>query len=181
MHTMEMPGTIRPISRTGAGNVQNSESTSSPGSSTIEGTASPPQKHIDEETPLLHHGHALPSLYPRRTTLSSINGFLMYQPRPIPFLNKILPSNGSSVAIISLIAINLFYIFFHINFSIFELFVLADRFGLMFVANLPLLYLLAAKNQPLKFFTGRSYESLNIFTKDWASSCAWRPCSVPLE
>ena len=128
MHTMEMPETIRPISRTGAGNVQNSESTSSSGSSTIEGTASPPQKSIDEETPLLHHGHALPSLYPRRTTLSSINGFLMYQPRPIPFFNKILPSNGSSVAIISLIAINLFYIFFHVNFSIFELFVLADRF-----------------------------------------------------
>ena len=32
----------------------------------------------------------------------------------------------------------------------------------MFVANLPLLYFFAAKNQPIKLLTGYSYESLNI-------------------
>ncbi|PQE14425.1 ferric reductase transmembrane component protein [Rutstroemia sp. NJR-2017a BBW] len=38
----------------------------------------------------------------------------------------------------------------------------ADRAGLVFVANLPFLYVLGAKNQPLKVLTGISYESLNI-------------------
>ena len=61
------------------------------------------------------------------------------------------------------IELNIFYTFFHINFNIFGLFVLADRFGLVFVINLPLLYTLAAKNQPLKFLTGLCYEALNIF------------------
>ncbi|KAI4179261.1 MAG: hypothetical protein L6R41_007946 [Letrouitia leprolyta] len=43
------------------------------------------------------------------------------------------------------------------------LFVFADRTSLVFVANLPLLYLFAAKNQPIKILTGYSYETLNIF------------------
>ncbi|MCJ1225195.1 hypothetical protein MMC12_001844 [Toensbergia leucococca] len=43
------------------------------------------------------------------------------------------------------------------------LFIFADRASLVFVANLPWLYLLAAKNQPIKILTGYSYESLNIF------------------
>jgi hypothetical protein len=41
--------------------------------------------------------------------------------------------------------------------------VMGDRCGNLFAANLPLLYLLAAKNQPLKLLTGFSYEALNIF------------------
>lgn len=87
----------------------------------------------------------------------------MYQPPPVPVINKTLPPNGVSLFIIAFLALNFFYMFFHINFNAFELFILADRFGLVFIANLPLLYLLAGKNQPLKFLTGRSYESLNIF------------------
>jgi hypothetical protein len=39
--------------------------------------------------------------------------------------------------------------------------VFADRCGLVF-ANLPLLYLLAAKTQLHRLLTGYSYESLNI-------------------
>jgi len=42
------------------------------------------------------------------------------------------------------------------------IFVLAGRSGYLFVVNLPLLYFLAAKNQPIKFLTGYSYESLNL-------------------
>jgi NAD(P)H-flavin reductase len=139
------------------------EDVSSSGSSTIEGTASPPRKHIDEdeETPLLPRGTTTYS--PRRSALSSIEAFLMYQPRPIPFFNKTLPSNGSSIFILCFLGLNLFYSLFHLEFSVGYIFVIADRFGLVFVANLPLLYLLAAKNQPLNSFTGRSYESLNIF------------------
>lgn len=86
----------------------------------------------------------------------------MYQPPPIPFFNKILPSNGTTFIVLLFLGLNVFYTFFHINFNIFELFVLADRCGLVFVANLPLLYIMAAKTQPLKVLTGYSYESLNI-------------------
>ncbi|KAI4181495.1 MAG: hypothetical protein LQ346_006776 [Caloplaca aetnensis] len=46
--------------------------------------------------------------------------------------------------------------------SVPTIFVFADRTSLLFVANLPLLYLFAAKNQPIKLLTGYSYESLNI-------------------
>lgn len=137
---------------------------SSSGSSTIVGTTSPIRKKLDEdeESPLLLQGHAFHPLYPRRTSLSSIRAFLLYQPRPIPFFNKVLPSNGVSLILLAFIGLNIFYMFFHINFNMFESFVLADRFGLLFVANLPYLYILAAKNQPLKFLLGQSYESLNL-------------------
>lgn len=87
---------------------------------------------------------------------------MIYQPRPIPLVNKILPSNAYSIIIIGFVALNIFYTVFHINFTIFELFVFADRCGLVFTANLPLLYLLAAKTQPLRFLTRYSYEPLNI-------------------
>jgi hypothetical protein len=86
----------------------------------------------------------------------------MYQPRPIPFFNKVLPSNGASLALLAFLGLNIFYMFFHINFNMYETFVLADRCGLLFVANLPYLYILAAKNQPLKFLMAQSYESLNL-------------------
>lgn len=43
-------------------------------------------------------------------------------------------------------------------------FIVADRAGLMFVVNLPVLYIFAAKtNQPIKLLTGWSYEGLNLF------------------
>lgn len=153
--------TVRPNS-TSEHNGQDPDGTYSSGSSTIEGTASPPRKDDDEETPLLHQGHALQPLWPRRSLYATTKALLMYQPRPIPIAHKILPSNGTSIILLAFIALNIFYILFHTNLNIFELFVLADRIGLVFVANLPLLYLLAAKNQPLKFLTGRSYESLNL-------------------
>lgn len=133
-------------------------------SSTIVGTATPKRKELneDEESPLLHREHAIHPSYPRRTSLSSIRAFLLYQPPPIPFLNKALPSNAVSLVLLAFFGLNVFYMFFRINFNMFESFVLADRFGLLFVANLPYLYILAAKNQPLKFFLGQSYESLNL-------------------
>ncbi|RPB08019.1 hypothetical protein P167DRAFT_549291 [Morchella conica CCBAS932] len=42
------------------------------------------------------------------------------------------------------------------------MFVFADRLGLVFVSNLPLLYLMAAKNCPVKLLTGWSYKQLNV-------------------
>jgi hypothetical protein len=136
------------------------EASSSQSSTLQEGVLSPPRKDVDEQTPLLHHDKKLQA---RRSTILYIKAFLMYQPPPIPFFNKTLPSNGTSVVVLAFIALNMFYTFFHINFTTLELFVLADRCGLLFVANLPLLYIITAKNQPLRFFTGHSYEFLNIF------------------
>jgi hypothetical protein len=129
----------------------------------IERTVGSLRKDLDEQTPLLDTAQTVRPLFHQWSVYSTAKAILIYQPRPIPIVNKILPSNGTSITLLAFIVLNIFYIFFHINLNIFELFVLADRFGMVFVVNLPLLYTLAAKNQPLKFLTGRSYESLNIF------------------
>ena len=48
--------------------------------------------------------------------------------------------------------------------SIKHAFTFADRAGILFTVNLPVLYILAAKNnQPLGWITGWSYEGLNVF------------------
>ena len=73
-----------------------------------------------------------------------------------------MPSNSTTLAVLVLLGINIFYTVYKIPFTISMLFVFADRASLVFVANLPLLYLLAAKNQPIQILTGYSYESLNI-------------------
>jgi len=87
---------------------------------------------------------------------------MLYQPARIPGVNRTLPTIATSLLILSWIGLVLFYNFHHMPLSFVYLFVFADRCGILFVANLPLLYLLAAKNQPLQFLTGYSYESLNI-------------------
>ncbi|EME77341.1 uncharacterized protein MYCFIDRAFT_146550, partial [Pseudocercospora fijiensis CIRAD86] len=88
---------------------------------------------------------------------------LTYQPPPLPILRRIIPSNSTSLLILLLLALNLFYLLFGIDFSTLSAVdILADRAGLLFVANLPWLYLMAAKNQPIKRLTGDSYENLNL-------------------
>ncbi|PQE32375.1 ferric reductase transmembrane component protein [Rutstroemia sp. NJR-2017a WRK4] len=116
----------------------------------------------NESTPLIRRSQFGTLNSDRRTIVSRLKAFLIYQPRPIPYVNKVLPSNGSSLFIISLLSLNLFYAVYHITWTGFEGSVWADRAGLVFVANLPFLYILGAKNQPLKVLTGVSYESLNI-------------------
>ncbi len=96
------------------------------------------------------------------TVISKIRAWLVYQPRPIPIINKTLPSNGTTLVVLAFIGLQIFYTFFKTSLSLSMLFVFADRTSLVFVANLPLLYLFAAKNQPIKLLTGYSYESLNI-------------------
>lgn len=93
----------------------------------------------------------------------NIKAWMVSQPKPIPVLNKSMPPNFTTVAVLFFIGIQAFYMFYNISFSMSQLFVIADRASLLFAANLPLLYLLSAKNQPIKLLTGYSYESLNIF------------------
>ena len=142
------------------------ETTSSSSSSTLHGTGSPARHtKVDddatEETGLLSKRGVWESKS-RYAVLSQIRAWLVYQPPPIPVINKTLPSNGTTLAVLGFASLNLFYILYRVPFSIPMAFIFADRTSIMFVANLPLLYLFAAKNQPIKRLTGYSYESLNI-------------------
>lgn len=120
-------------------------------------------KHTLDEQSLLLPRASIAKAPPLRWTLTRrIRAWLVYQPRPIPIINKTLPSNGTTLAVLAFIGLQIFYTFFKISLSFSMLFVFADRTSLVFVANLPLLYLFAAKNQPIKLLTGYSYESLNI-------------------
>lgn len=136
-------------------------------SSTIEGTSTPPdatkKDDSDETIPLLA------TRTPRSRSLGFwklnyvFKSWMQYQPSPIPIVNKTLPPNSVSLFVIAFLALNIFYNLYRMPLEVMYLFVFADRSGILFVANLPLIYLLSAKNQPIKFLTGYSYESLNIF------------------
>jgi hypothetical protein len=114
---------------------------------------------LDELSPLLSKENLEENR--RGTFLNSLRGWMMYQPRPV--FGKVLPSNDSSLLVAVLLGLNIFYSVYRVPFSIPLLFVFADRVSLVFVANLPWLYLLAAKNQPLQKIAGLSYEGLNIY------------------
>ena len=128
-------------------------------------TSSPEEFHGDQKhegSPLLRDVNERDS-HSRLAALNGrIKGWLMYQPEPIPVVNKTLPSNGCTVSILAFLGLQSFYVFYKVTLSIPMLFVFADRTALVFVANLPLLYLFAAKNQPIKVLTGYSYEALNL-------------------
>lgn len=140
-------------------------SPSSSSSSTLEGTSTPPDaaKDLDidvELVPLLD-----PSRKPaarRRSIPGTIRSWLAYQPPPIPIINRQLPSNSTTLLVLAFYGLNAFYQLYHMPLQPEYSFAFADRAAIIFIVNLPLLYLLAAKNQPLRLLTGRSYESLNI-------------------
>ncbi|KAL9077386.1 MAG: hypothetical protein Q9161_000231 [Pseudevernia consocians] len=121
------------------------------------------ERRLDEQSLLLPKASST-KVPPRGWTMTNkIRAWLVYQPRPIPIINKTLPSNGTTLVVLAFIGLQIFYTFFKTSLSLSMLFVFADRTSLVFVANLPLLYFFAAKNQPIKLLTGYSYESLNIF------------------
>ncbi|KAK0833299.1 hypothetical protein LTR03_014878 [Friedmanniomyces endolithicus] len=141
------------------------DSTSS-SSSTISGNATPPDvaktRHHDEQSPLLNKDMSCTRPRSLQRSLRAIRALGMYQPQRIPLLRKTLPSNSTSLLVLSLLAINIFYATYNIHWRLELAFVFSDRTAWMFVANLPWLYILAAKNQPIRFLTGYSYENLNI-------------------
>ena len=148
--------------------IESSSRGSSSSSSTLQEDYHNP-KYQDSEQTLDEQSLLLPQASNTKATplvwtlTSRIRAWLVYQPRPIPVINKTLPSNGTTLVVLAFIGLQIFYTFFRTSLSISMLFVFADRTSLVFVANLPLLYLFAAKNQPIKLLTGYSYESLNIF------------------
>ena len=147
-------------------NQDGSLSSTSSSSSTLEGTPSPPSPKIpikaDERTPLLPSLESKLSRSFRSQVLGRLRAWIIYQPKPVSLINKTLPSNATSLVVLALAAVNIFYTLYRVPLTISMLFVFADQASLVFVANLPWLYLFAAKNQPIKVLTGYSYESLNI-------------------
>jgi len=146
--------------------VENRSSGSSSSSSTLGRDVTPKDLDIrkqDEQTPLLLKSRPVRIFSRPWQFVSKTKACLTYQPRPIPVINKTLPSNGTTLAVLAFLGLQIFYAFYNIHFTLKMIFVFADRTALVFVANLPLLYLFAAKNQPIKLLTGYSYESLNIF------------------
>lgn len=148
--------TIVNAETTQQGSGPSSSSSSSSGTLTPLGRA---KERVDETTSLLRH-HTPPQTF--RPSVHIIRSWMMYQPRNVPIINKSLPSNATSIAVLLFVGLNIFYLFYRVPLSVPTAFILGDRAGLVFVANLPLLYILAAKNQPIKWLTGHSYESLNI-------------------
>lgn len=142
-------------------------------SSSSSGTSSPSSRTIKledlEDLPLLSREYGKTFKYNSLISYlwKNLASFLSYQPGPIYAITSPrnhLPSNGLSILIITFFALNVFYLLFHTSFSIFMLFAFSDRAALLFVANLPILYLFSAKNNgPIQFLTGWSYEGLNIF------------------
>lgn len=147
----------------------------SPSSSSRTGNSTPPAIAVKEEddigvlSPLLARADRSSRTTPRDTTRmfkpwSWLRAALMYQPQPLPLLRRVLPNNSTTLMVLFLLGLNLFYLLYKIDFGhLSAIDIVSDRAGLMFVANLPWLYLLAAKNQPLKKLTGDSYENLNLY------------------
>ncbi|PNS19334.1 Ferric reductase transmembrane component 1 [Sphaceloma murrayae] len=128
------------------------------------GNATQDAPSADERKPLL--GHYQEKSEEESSFLKRIHwtvrSWLMYQPRPIPILNKLLPDNLTSLIVLLFIAYNAFFLCYNIHPVQWSHYIFADRAGLLFVANLPLLYLFSTKNCPLQPMTGFSYENLNI-------------------
>ncbi|KAH9836411.1 ferric reductase-like transmembrane component like protein [Teratosphaeria destructans] len=136
-----------------------SSSSSSSGTTSLREDGKP---MTDEETPLLTITTSERPNW-RRTTWLRARALLLYQPPPIPLVNKTLPQNSTTLLILLLLTLNIFYATHNLTRTLLDVTVLfPDRAGLLFASNLPWLYLLAAKNQPLPRLTGYSYENLNI-------------------
>lgn len=146
------------------------QSTSSAGSTiVVEDETSSKNGATTEQTPLLSR-QALSV-----TKVSSISrlachtkAFLLRQPKPVFAItasSNQLPANGTSSLVSIFFLVNVFYLVYGIPINpAVRTFALAHRSGLCFVVNLPVLYLIGAKNnQPLKWLTGWSYEKVNIF------------------
>lgn len=104
--------------------------------------------------------HDKARLYAERVR-NMVRGLVVYQPTPL-WGRYESPPIGIILVLCVFYALNLFYALYQIPFHHLKLFVLADRLGSVFVINLPLLYLLAAKSPVLKALTGLSYEQVNV-------------------
>lgn len=120
-------------------------------------------KDVDVERVPLLMGIRATSGGKKNALTRRVSSWLARQPPPLPIINRTLPPNGISLSVLAWLALNVLVLFLGLPLRWDFFFIFADRAGLLFVVNLPLLYLLSAKNQPLRKLTGYSYEALNIF------------------
>lgn len=167
------------------------EGESSSSSTLVGGDDIPPdtkQTDLDlEERPLLSSKRYRKIWRP----IWGVKAWLAYQPQPLPIINRQLPANGTTVFVLAWLGLSVFLHLYRLPLESKYFFIFADRCGCMFVVNLPLLYLLSAKTQPLRVLTGRSYEALNIFHRrigemmclvgvmHMVSMLIWRFCFEP--
>ncbi|KAK9471888.1 ferric reductase like transmembrane component-domain-containing protein [Dipodascopsis tothii] len=109
----------------------------------------------NEKRPLIGQGRAKPGRYSAITNLyRKARGVLLYQPP-----GRYLESYGTMLVIGLYLGLNAFYCFYD---STFNRRVLANRFGLMSVVNMPILFLLGSKTGLLVQWTGWSHEGYII-------------------
>ncbi|KAK1063656.1 hypothetical protein LTR74_009268 [Friedmanniomyces endolithicus] len=115
-----------------SGSVIIDDSTSS-SSSTISGNATPPDvaktRHHDEQSPLLNKDMSCTRPRSLQRSLRAIRALGMYQPQRIPLLRKTLPSNSTILLVLSLLAINTFYVTYKIHWKLELAFVFSDRYS----------------------------------------------------
>lgn len=98
-----------------------------------------------------------------------LRGILAYQPPNV--LNFESPPISTILVLTAYYALNLIYALYKVPFHRLKLFIVADRLGCLFTANLPLLYIAAAKLPLLRILTGWSYERINILHRAVGRVC----------
>ncbi|KAI1103760.1 hypothetical protein F4804DRAFT_309140 [Jackrogersella minutella] len=142
---------------------ESSSSSTLEGSLSSQGTFKRADADVERQPLLGTQRRQAPSENSSGCLVRGLKPLLMYQPQPIPLINRTLPSNGTSLFVLAFMGLNVFYHFYQLPLESKFFFAFADRAGIVFVVNLPILYLLGAKNQPLKLLTGHSYEALIIY------------------
>lgn len=136
---------------------------------------------VDEARPLLlsTSSEKVPRVSRRAFLTRRVSGLLGHQ-RENDFRGRVRPTNGVAIAQALFALLHVFLSFYWIylpldttNNTHLKLFLVADRLGLLFTMNLPLLYLFAAKTSPIKYLTGWSYEQLNVFHRSISNLCIY--------
>lgn len=120
-----------------------------------------------ESTPLLQHQRpAKPSqLNPFQRVSIYLSGYLMIQPQGR--YTEYLEPHSTTLALAYYYISTIIFISYRYTHPI----VLAFRFGLLCVVNIPPLYIFGAKHSPLSFLTGCSYEQINVYHRHVGRVC----------
>jgi NAD(P)H-flavin reductase len=120
----------------------------------------------DEGTRLQDEEHAIKRTSKKTSCMSMLSNWtryiLTYQPAPLPIIHRALSENSTTLCVLALFMLQGFYLVFKVGLPPSSGDLIGDRAGLLFINNLPWLYLFAAKNQPLKLLFGFSHENMNL-------------------
>lgn len=112
----------------------------------------------------LHTRYSIRNFLKRlRSLRCKVDAWAMRQPDKVAFTGLQAPTNGVSLAICMMLFINFLFLFLYLPTDGEFFYALAKRAAMLNAANIPVLYLLAMKTQPLQYLTGYSYEQVNIF------------------